>query len=657
MMPSRVRDFLPWLLLGLLALVAGWGLWFPAEREADFAFINGTEPESLDPQLITGQPEGRLAAALFERLVRWDPRSLAVIPGLAESWEVSDDATRYSFTLREAVWSDGTPLDAECVVASWRRMLDPATAAEYAYQLWAIKGARAYSSGRIAGGDPVEIELDRTDPARPHGRGPVLRGVASWVGPAGRLPPFDGPPDPAAGWSAGEAGFFGGEGEQARVVVVEGVCYAPPDHPLVGEGRATAARAVLPDFTKSVGIAADGPRRLLVTLEHSTPYFLHLCGFYPLSPVPIHVIEQHGSPAWTKPGTLVASGPYRLGFRRLRDRVRLIRNERYFNAEATRLKVVDAMAVESAATALALFETAAVDWSTTLPPFVARTLASRGDESLRLSEELTIGFYRLNTTRPPLDDARVRRALSLALDRRSIVDAVYGPGEPVSLSFVPAGLEQATGYRPAQTAPRNPDEARRLLAEAGYPGGRGFPRITISFNADEGHQMVAEIAQAQWKEVLGIDAELASMEWGAFLDSQSRLDYWVARAGWVGDYVDPNTFLDLFVSGGANNQTGFASPDYDRLVADAAEATDPAVRHGLFHEAEEILMRELPVLPLFTRTSKNLVAPWVEGFTDNPLDIHPLDRLGVDAAMRQEARRRRRLPPAGRAAAAVGVTR
>ena len=251
----------------------------------------------------------------------------------------------------------------------------------------------------------------------------------------------------------------------------------------------------------------------------------------------------------------------------------------------------------------------------------------------------------------------MRRALSLALDRRSIVDAVYGPGEPVSLSFVPAGLEQATGYRPAQTAPRNPDEACRLLEEAGYPGGRGFPRITISFNADEGHQMVAEIAQAQWKEVLGIDAELASMEWGAFLDSQSRLDYWVARAGWVGDYVDPNTFLDLFVSGGANNQTGFASPDYDRLVADAAEATDPAVRHGLFHEAEEILMRELPVLPLFTRTSKNLVAPWVEGFTDNPLDIHPLDRLGVDAAMRQEARRRRRLPPAGRAAAAVGVTR
>lgn len=633
-MPTRLRELvLPLLAVVLVAAVAR-AFWFPAEPPADFIFINGTEPKSLDPQLVTGQPEGRLVMALFDRLVRWDPDSLAVVPALAERWEISDDGLRYVFHLREAVWSDGRSLDAPAVVASWQRFLDPATAAEYSYQLWPVRGAQAYTAGLVAAGEMVEVELDETDPLRPHARGPLARGRVAWIGTVDK----DGTRKASTA-----AALFGGEGSDAVLVEVDGVLYAAPEHPLVAEGSAVAARGVLPDFATTVGATAADARTLVVELTHPTPYFLHVCGFYPLSPVPIHAIERHGSPGWTKAEHIVCSGPFRLHSRRLRDRVRLVRNETSYRADEVQLTVVDALAIDSGSTALALFETAGVDWATTLPPFAAKLLIERNDPTLKLTPELTIGFYRLNTTRPPLDDPRVRQALSQALDRRTIVTAVYGPGQPVAMSFVPAGMQAAMGYEPVATADEDPEEAARLLAEAGYPGGAGFPKITITFNADEGHQMVAELAQAQWKSRLGIDVELASMEWGAFLDAQSRLDYWVARAGWVADYVDPNTFLDMFVTGGSNNQTGFSSAEYDRLIVEAGRTPAGEERNRLLADAEAILMRELPVLPLFTRVSKNLVSPWVTRFPVNPLDIHPLESIRVDQEQRGRGRSQRRV--------------
>lgn len=544
-MSMSLRNLLPVVFLAGLGAVAVASLPFSGEPPADFTFINGSEPKSLDPHLVTGQPEGRLVSAIFERLVRWDPATLEVVPGLAERWEVSDDGTRYTFHLRDAAWSDGVPITAETVEQSWRRLLDPATGAEYSSQLFAVKGAEAFATGKAS------------------------------------------------------------------------------------------------DFGATVGVRAVDARTLVVELLAPTPYFLHVCGFYPLAPVPLQAIARHGSPGWTKPGTIVASGPYTLGFRRLRDRVRLVKNERYHAADSVRLGVVDALAVDSATTALALYETAQVDWSTALPPFAVRELAARAAPDLRRSPELTIGFYRLNTTRPPLDDARVRRALALSIDRERIVAAVFGPGERPSRSFVPPGIETATGYEPVECEGENVPEARRLMTEAGFVGGRGFPKITISFNADEGHQMVAELVQSQWKERLGIDVGLEAMEWGSFLDAQGRLDYWVGRAGWGADYVDPNTFLDLFTSTNANNQTGFSSSRYDDLIARAAKATDRDARNEIFHEAESLLLRELPVIPLYVRSSRNLVAPWVRGFVGNPLDWHPIESLDVDRPARDAARSRR----------------
>lgn len=628
-MLARLRSMVPTLLVVLVVAAGMWAVSFPNEPPADFVFINGTEPQSLDPQRVTGQPEGRLVGSLFEGLLRWDPRTLEPRGGLAKNWTVSADGLIYTFYLRPACWSDGEPIDAFGVIAAWRRMLDPATAAEYAYQIWSVKGAKNYSVGLIAKGDFVEVELDGppVDPQLPFARGRVVRGVLE------NIDSLDSRDNSSLSHEPTRESF-----SDQWIYTVNGQRYAAASHASTRTGDAIAARCILPNFQTTVGLHAQSDT-LTVELQRPTPYFPQLLAFYPLAPVPMHVIDRYGSPGWTSQKHMVSSGPYRLGFRRLRDRIRLVRNDLYWDRESVKIGSIDALAIESSSTAFALFTTGAVDWNTSIPPFAARTLIKRESPELRTSPELTIGFYRINTTRAPLSDKRVRQALSLALDRTDIVQTVFGPGEVPSKSFVPSGIESFTGYIPAATIQENADLARQLLAEAGFPKGKGFPRITLSFNADEGHQMVAELVQAQWKEQLGIDFELVSMEWGAFLHSQSTLDFWIARSGWIGDYVDPNTFLDLFVTGGANNQTGFSSDSYDALIAAAADETDRNRRNNLFRDAEMILMQELPVLPLFVRTSKNLVAPWVRNFHNNPLDIHPLSALDIDSQARDIGRR------------------
>lgn len=175
-----------------------------------------------------------------------------------------------------------------------------------------------------------------------------------------------------------------------------------------------------------------------------------------------------------------------------------------------------------------------------------------------------------------------------------------------------------------------------LLAEAGYPGGVGLPEIKILYNQDDTHESVAQLIQDQWKRHLGVDARLRSLEWGSFLSSIHMKQFQACRYGWVGDYPDPNTFLDLFVTGGANNPTGFASPEYDRLIAAAGDETDPARRFEILHDAERLLLEEMPIVPLYFRVSRNMVSPRVEGFHTNLLDVHPLQDLSIKRPAREQ---------------------
>jgi oligopeptide transport system substrate-binding protein len=535
--PAQRRALLLWLAAApaLLWALAARGARLPP---ADLTLINGAEVQSLDPALVTGIPEGRVVRALFEGLTLKDPETLAPLPGVAERWELSADGRHYRFHLRpEARWSNGDPVTAEDFLRSWRRLLDPRTGAEYAYQLWCLEGARAFSLDRDDGGAPRR--------------------------------PFE-----------------------------------------------------------SVGLKAPEPGLLEVQLEAPTPHFLELCASSALLPVHLESLEAYGA-AWLNPEHLVGNGPYRLELRRLNERIRLRKSPTYWARDRIALERIDLLAVESYLTNLNLYLQGDAHWINYLPNGLIPRLLPR--EDFDPAPYFATYFYRVNTTRPPLDDPRVRRALALAIDRRAITDSITKSGQRPWGSLTPFGMPayEPPGFGaralsaadPARGFAADLEQARELLAQAGYgPGVKAFPPIEILYNTSETHRDIAEVIADGWRRHLGVPAKLLNQEWKVYLASQGNLDYDVARAIWIGDYLDPLSFLDLFQSGSRNNKTGWSDPDYDRLLESAAREADPARRRALQAEAEALLLAELPILPIYSYVSQNLCSPRLGGTPANLLD-------------------------------------
>lgn len=605
--------------VGLLVAGVAWAVSLGSLPPADLTFSNESEIKTVDPALVTGQPEGRIIRALFEGLVNLDPRTLEPIPGVAERWEISEDGLVYTFHLRdEARWSDGTPVTADDFHWSMRRFLHPETASQYSYQLWYVVGGRRYSTLEVAVGDRVEIELEEKPPgALPFAAGRLLHGRLVAIDPAegsrpttyhveidGRIRRFrkpGGPPDPR---------------DDPAAAAVE------------------PYRWLLLDFDE-VGIRRLDAHTLRIELDYPTPYFLQLVAFYPLFPVQPRCVETFGYPRWTKPEHIVSNGPYRLHSRRIRDRIRLVRSETYWNRQAIPLEVIDALAIESNTTALNLYLTGQIDWTPQVPATVVPELLAQERDDFRPAPYLGTYYYRLNTRRPGLDDPRVRRALNLALDKREIVEKVTRAGQIPARSLVPSAIRDYMPYDAPQCEAYDPIAAQRLLAEAGYPGGRGLPTMEILYNTHETHKSIAELIQSQWKRTLGIDVRLQNQEWAVYLSRQRNGEYWIARAAWIGDYVDPNTFLDMFVTDGANNQTGWGSPQYDAYLEAARREPDSARRLAELAAAEAILMEELPIIPIYFYVTTSMVRPYVRGYYRNITDTHPF--LGIDIDLEQKA--------------------
>lgn len=599
---------MPYILAVVCLAGLGWALAVGRLPPADFTFCNGDEIKTVDPALTTGQPEGRIVWSLFEGLVTWDPETLEPRPGVAHSWQISDDRRTYTFQLRDdARWSDGSPVTAEDFVWSFRRFLHPATAAQYAYEMWYVEGAEKFTSGQVEPGDAVEVELVEKPPgALPFAAGKTVRGKLLAV----------------------EQDSSGG-GEKTHIVEVDGQPRRFRKGAPLGEGDVEACVWVLYDFRR-VGIRAPDSHTVEFRLRHPVPYFLRLLGFYPMSPVHRGCLETHGYPAWTKPENIVANGPFRLKFRRIRDRVRLVKSPTYWDRDHVQLDVVDALAVTSYATMLNLYMTGQADWITAVPPEVIPELMRRRQGDFHPAPFLGTYYYLLNTTKPPLDDPRVRRALGLALDKREVVAAVTRAGQQPARSFVPTGLSDYVDYKPALCGAYDPAEAARLLAEAGYPGGRGLPKLEILYNTSEAHKAIAVLIQTQWKRSLGVDVSLTNQEWAAYLVATRKKNYQVGRAAWIGDYPDPNTFLDMWVSDGPHNNTGWSNREYDRLIQAAQQEQDTTRRMEFFHRAEQILMDEMPIIPIYSYVTQSMVRPYVQGFYHNIQDVHPLKHIRVD---------------------------
>ncbi|GAA4440472.1 peptide ABC transporter substrate-binding protein [Bremerella cremea] len=628
---------------------------------ADFTFSNGTEIQSVDPAKSTGAPEGRIIDAIFEGLYRklpdpTSPDDMVPLPGMAKSHDLSEDLKTYTFHMREgAKWTNGEPVTAYDWTFSWMRFLHPESGTQYAYQLWYIKNAKRYTTGDLKEGDRVEVELaDRKDKAQMFPRGTMVSGIVKKIDTfeeGGKqssgghdeeeaikyhvytvdcVPEKDGEPD----WD--------GPVKQ-RVFYTEGT----PAKYLTKFPGAEAAMHVLLHFSE-VGIKAPDEKTLIVELEAPTPYFLELASFYPMHPVNRTCVETFGYPDWTKPENIVTCGPYQIKERRIRDRIRLTKNPTYWNADEVSLETIDALAVQSDTTQLNMFMSGQMEWATVVPNSVLDQLRERDvdkkedperkeeRDDLLIAPMLSTYFYRVNTKRPPLDDPRVRQALNLAINKQEIVDHVTRGGQIPAGSLVPPGI---TGYEGPVTQSYNPERARELLAEAGFgPGGKKMRPIQILYNTSEGHKSIAEVIQQQWKKNLHIDVQLRNVEWGVYLTTQREMDYDVCRAGWIGDYPDPNTFLDMFITDGENNETGWSNPEYDKLIEEARSEPDPEKRMKIMQDAEQLLVDQMPILPVYFYVSINMVRPYVKNFYPNLQDLHPLHILEIDEEQREKIR-------------------
>ncbi|MGA0112131.1 MAG: peptide ABC transporter substrate-binding protein, partial [Chthoniobacterales bacterium] len=313
---------------------------------------------------------------------------------------------------------------------------------------------------------------------------------------------------------------------------------------------------------------------------------------------------------------------------RLNDRIRLRKNPRYWNADSVAMETIDVVPVSKANTAFNLYASGQADLMMDkglVPPALLSEIKKRDD--FHAAPFLGTYFLRYNCEKGPFTDPRVRRAFSLVIDKPSIVERITRAGELPADSFVPPG---AAGYAPYDACGRRDiAEAKRLLAEAGYPDGKGFPMVNYLYSEGELNEAIAIELQSMWRRELGVNVQLLRQEWKVYLNSLSRLDYDIARSSWVGDYPDPNTFLDMFVTGGGNNRTGWSNPRYDGLFAEAAAETERAQRFDILREAERILVCEqMPVCPLYFYVGIQLYdADKLGGIAGNVLDEHPLKAM------------------------------
>lgn len=489
---------------------------------------NASEPSGIDLQTTTGVPESKIQMALTEGLVSENPLTSEPAPGVAESWDISEDGTVYTFHFRDALWSNGDPVTAQDFVLSYKRALSVELGNEYSYMLFGMVNAEAFFKGKV-------------------------------------------------------------------------------------------------DDFDEVGVKALDDKTLRITLSSPMPYFLGLINHHSWWPVHIASILKHGGFAdrtnpWARLGTFVGNGPFVLSEWKVNTVLSVRKNPLYWDADTVKLEGISFYPIESLDTEERAFRAGQIHKTNKLPlPKIPFYIAEKNPELLNVPY-LGSYHYMLNTRLDLFKDKRVRKALSLSIDRESIVRNVTGAGELAAYSIVPPNC---AGYTTRITDGFDIPEAQRLLAEAGYPGGKGFPSFSILYNTLESHKSIAEAIQQMWKDNLGINVGLENQEWKVFLQSKLRGEFELARQGWIGDYVDPNTFMDLYTSNSGNNHTGWANDEFDALIAAAAKESDPQQRLEIFHQAETILADEVPFIPIYFYMSTYLIDQRVKGWHPNLRDEQP----------------------------------
>ena len=492
---------------------------------------NGSEPQGIDPHIVTGVPEHHILISLCEGLTIPNPNpsgSDGYIPGTAESWTISDDGKEYIFNLnKNAKWSNGEPVTADDFVWSWKRILTASLGSQYPDMLYYLEGAYEYHNGLI-------------------------------------------------------------------------------------------------DNFDEVGVKALDTHTLKVNLKNPTPFFIGLLSHYSTWPVHKETVLKHGdiddrNGEWTRPGNFVCNGPFQLKTWELNNKIVVEKNPHYYDASMVRLNEIHYYPVSNVMTEDRMFRAGQLHLTSSMPTQKCPIYIEEKNPNLKIDPYMGTYFYRINTENETLSDVRVRKALAYSIDRQLLVDKVTQCGQIPAYSFTPPG---SNGYQPSTEIPYDPVLAKQLLAEAGYSSDNPFPKLEILFNTNEGHRKVALAIQQMWQNELGIEVELVNQDWKVYLSREMVGDFQISRAGWIGDYEDPNTFLDLMRPNRGNNKTGWENMDFDALVEEANTINDQEKRYELLYEAEKILIDNMPIIPLYTYVRVYQLSPDVKGFNPHILDHH-----------------------------------
>lgn len=576
-------------------------------------YITGSEPESLDPSFVTGQPEARILIGLYDRLVEYHPKTMQPIPSMATHWEVSEDGTEYTFYLRKnGRFSNGDPIKAQDFEWSFRRALSPELASRYAFLGYDIKYGAQYNSqtsfvkkdGKFLSEDPEGESVDSCE-----AKSPNCLAISVDAESLGKLKTDD----PAT---------------SARVEGAEFVAVRPED----------------------IGVKAVDDYTLKVNLKQPAPYFVGMLTHQFFAVVHRPTIEKFGKD-WIKPENIVTSGPYKLEEWKPYDEMTIVKDPNYWDAENVTLDAIKFYPMDEQTTMMNIYKAGRVDalYNHTVPAAWNEYIRQFKDEYL-LHPEVTIEYYTFSVKKKPFDDLDVRKAFSLSIDREALEK--FRKTIKKSADFVPGGifpeydkvrervykrLSEKDGISAEEMQARlfDPKAACDHMKKAGYevtPAANdrckvsGFPMdgVELTYNTAESNKAVAEFVQSQWSQNLGITVPLKNMEFKTFLPYRSAIEYkGVARAGWVGDFMDPYTFLSQFYTENNDSSTGWWNPEFDELLDDANKTLDPEARMEKLAEAEYFVLADQPVMPLAVAGTNWMKKPYVKGLYPNPGTMHP----------------------------------
>ncbi len=597
---------------------------------------NSVEPSGLDPQVVTGVIESNIIRAMFEGLCVEDPVDATIHrPGAAASWTANEDFTEWIFKLQpEGKWSDGKSLTTEDFVFAYRRILNPSFGAKYASMLHYIEGAEDYNKSHN------EIYLIKNNPDFKD-RWEELKGINFRGDEEVELGQYEGT-DFSDLSRAEKENYLKGFGLNQ---LGKEALLALQDDPNLFEWSADIDNATKNSILSiyvanqgedmwdlaNVGVTAIDDYTLKINLRSPIPFLPDLSKHYTWYPVPKHVILEHGTLAqrrtkWTEPENLVSNGAFKMKTWLFNYKIELDRNPHYWDRDTVKLNGVVFLPISNLYTEARMFYNDQLHITYSLAPELIEYSQEKFPENARQETYLGTNFLRFNNNQDELKDPNLRKAFAYATDSESLIKYVLKGGQQVATGIVPPMGK----YTATDGLKFDPVLAKEYLSKTKFANNPADLKITLLTTDKEGAKTLAEALQSMWLEHLGIDVKIEQREWASYLTRMSKLDYGIATGGWVGDYPDPTTFLDIWKKGDGNNRTGWSSKAYEDKLGEAALIKDPLERIKVLQQAEAIYMEEMPIIPLYWYTSNYLLHKSVKNWEPMILNNQPYKFIDLE---------------------------